>query len=218
MSGHSAPIHSKIGARVNVPTPIAILISGRGSNMQAIVAAISRGHVDATVRVVISNRADAPGLDWARQAGLKTLVLPHREFPTREAYDLALVAALRERGVQLVCLAGFMRVLGPHFCAAFPNAVLNVHPALLPAFPGVDAQRQALEYGVRVTGVTVHFVTPELDAGPIVAQAAVPVEDDDDVASLSARMLIEEHRLFPLALQSVITRRWHIEGRRVVFV
>jgi len=124
---------------------------------------------------------------------------------------------LRECGVQLVCLAGFMRVLGPHFCAAFPNAVLNVHPALLPAFCGVDAQRQALEYGVRVTGVTVHFVTPELDAGPIVAQVTVPVEDEDTVESLSARMLVEEHRLFPLAVQSVIAGRWRIEGRRVVF-
>jgi phosphoribosylglycinamide formyltransferase-1 len=217
MSGHSGPLHSKIGARVNVPTPIAILISGRGSNMQAIVAAIDRGQVHATVRVVVSNRADAAGLEWAKEAGFETLVLPHREYPTREAYDHALVAALRERGVQLVCLAGFMRVLGPDFCAAFANAVLNVHPALLPSFPGVDAQRQALEYGVRVTGVTVHFVTPELDAGPIVAQVTVPVEDNDTVESLSARMLIEEHRLFPLALKAVIEGGWRVEGRRVVF-
>jgi len=202
---------------VNVSTPIGILISGRGSNMQAIVAAIGRGQVHATVRVVVSNRADAPGLEWAREAGLETLVLPHREYQTREAYDHALVTALRERGVELVCLAGFMRVLGPDFCAAFPHAVLNVHPALLPAFPGVDAQRQALEYGVRVTGVTVHFVTPELDAGPIVAQVTVPVNDNDTVESLSARLLIEEHRLFPLALQSVIQGGWRIEGRRVVF-
>jgi phosphoribosylglycinamide formyltransferase-1 len=201
---------------VNVPTPIAILISGRGSNMQAIVRAISRGQVDATVRLVVSNRADAPGLAWAREAGLETQILAHRDHPTRESYDHALVKALRDRGVQLVCLAGFMRILGPDFCAAFPNAVLNVHPSLLPSFPGVDAQRQALDYGVRVTGVTVHFVTPELDAGPIVAQATVAVGDDDTVESLSARMLIEEHRLFPLALQSVITRRWRIEGRRVV--
>jgi len=217
MSRHSGPLHSKIGARVNVFTPIGILISGRGSNMQAIVAAIGRGQVHATVRVVVSNRADAPGLEWAREAGLETLVLPHREYQTREAYDHALVRALRERGVELVCLAGFMRVLGPDFCAAFPHAVLNVHPALLPAFPGVEAQRQALEYGVRVTGVTVHFVTPELDAGPIVAQVTVPVHDNDTVESLSARMLIEEHRLFPLALQSVIQGGWRIEGRRVVF-
>ena len=218
MSGHSGPLHSKIGAQVNVTTPIAILISGRGSNMQALVTAIGRGQVHAAVRVVVSNRADAAGLVWAKEAGIETLVLPHRDYPTREAYDHALVAALRERGVQLVCLAGFMRVLGPDFCAAFPNAVLNVHPALLPSFPGVDAQRQALEYGVRVTGVTVHFVTPELDAGPIVAQATVLVGDDDTVESLSARMLIEEHRLYPAALQSIIDGGWRIEGRRVVFV
>jgi phosphoribosylglycinamide formyltransferase-1 len=217
MSGHSGPLHSKIGAQVNATTPIAILISGRGSNMQAIVGAIGRGQVHAVVRVVVSNRVDAPGLEWAREAGLETLVLPHRDYPTREAYDHALVAVLRKHGVQLVCLAGFMRVLGPDFCAAFPNAILNVHPALLPSFPGVDAQRQALDYGVRVTGVTVHFVTPELDAGPILAQAPVPVKEDDNVASLSARMLIEEHRLFPLALQSVIQGGWRIEGRRVVF-
>lgn len=217
MSGHSGPLHSKIGAQVNATTPIAILISGRGSNMQAIVGAIGLGQVHATVRIVVSNRADAPGLAWAREAGLETLVLPHRDYPTRLAYDHALVAALRERGVTLVCLAGFMRILGPNFCEAYPNAVLNVHPALLPAFPGVDAQRQALEYGVRVTGVTVHFVTPELDAGPIVAQVIVPVKDDDTVESLSARMLAQEHRLFPLALQSVIQGGWRIEGRRVVF-
>lgn len=217
MSGHSGPLHSKIGAQVNATTPIAILISGRGSNMQAIVGAIGRGQVHAAVRVVISNRADAAGLEWAREAGIETLVVSHRDYPSREAYDHALVKALRARGVTLVCLAGFMRILGRDFCEAFPHAVLNVHPALLPAFPGVDAQRHALEYGVRITGVTVHFVTPELDAGPIVAQVTVPVEGDDTVASLSARMLIEEHRLFPLALQSVIAGRWRIEGRRVVF-
>ncbi len=216
MSGHSGPLHSKIGAQVNATTPIAILISGRGSNMQAIVGAIGRGQVQATVRVVLSNRADAPGLEWAREAGLETLVLPHREYPTREAYDHALVKALRERGVTLVCLAGFMRVLGPYFCAAFPNAVLNVHPALLPAFPGVDAQRQALEFGVKVTGVTVHFVTPELDAGPIIRQEAVVVRDDDTVETLSARLLTAEHRLFSEAVQSVIEGGWRLEGRRVV--
>lgn len=218
MSGHSVPTMSKYGARVNTtPTPIAILISGRGSNMQAIVLAIAAGTFNATIRVVVSNRADAPGLEWARSQGLETLVLSHRDFPTREAYDAALVSALQEHGVGLVCLAGFMRVLGPTFCDAFPNAILNVHPSLLPAFPGVDAQRQALEYGVKVSGVTVHFVTPELDAGPIVEQVIVPVHDDDTADSLSARILAEEHRVFPRAIQKISRGGWRIDGRRVVF-
>lgn len=218
MSGHSVPTSSNNGARVTtLPTPIAILISGRGSNMQAIVKAIAAGTLNATVRVVVSNRAEAPGLDWARSQGLDTLVLSHRDFPTREAYDTALVSALRERGADLVCLAGFMRVLGPTFCDAFPNAILNVHPSLLPAFPGVDAQRQALDYGVKVAGVTVHFVTPELDAGPIVEQVVVPVNDDDTAESLSARILVEEHRVFPRAIQKIARGGWRIDGRRVVF-
>lgn len=209
---------SKNDARVNTtPTPIAILISGRGSNMQAIVEAIEAGTLDATVRVVVSNRAEAPGLEWARSQRLQTLVPSHRDFPTREDYDAALVSALREHGVGLVCLAGFMRVLGPTFCDAFPNAILNVHPSLLPSFPGVDAQRQALEYGVKVSGVTVHFVTPELDAGPIVDQVIVPVRDDDTVESLSARILVEEHRVFPRAIQRISRGGWRIDGRRVVF-
>jgi len=218
MSGHSVPTKSKNGARViTTPTPIAILISGRGSNMQAIVGAIEAGTLHASVRVVVSNRADAPGLDWARSHGLRTLVLSHRDVPSRDAYDAALVSVLREHGVGLVCLAGFMRVLGPTFCSAFPNAILNVHPSLLPAFPGVDAQRQALEYGVKVSGVTVHFVTPELDAGPIVEQVTVPVHDDETVESLSARILVEEHRVFPRAIQKIARGGWRIDGRRVVF-
>lgn len=218
MSGHSAPTKSKYGARVNrTPTPIAILISGRGSNMQAIVRAIAAATLDATVRVVVSNRDDAPGLEWARSQGLETLVLSHRDFPTREAYDAALVTIMQEHGVGLVCLAGFMRVLGPTFCDAFPHAILNVHPSLLPAFPGVDAQRQALEYGVKVSGVTVHFVTPDLDAGPIVEQVIVPVHDGDTADSLSARILVEEHRVFPRAIQQIARGGWRINGRRVVF-
>ncbi len=185
--------------------------------MQALVSAVRAGTVTASVGVVVSNREDAPGLVWAREVGIATAVVPHGAYPTRAAYDEALVTVLQAHGVTLVCLAGFMRVLGPDFCRAFPSAILNIHPSLLPAFPGVDAQRQALEYGVRMTGVTVHFVTPELDAGPIVAQVSMPVNDDDTVESLSARMLIEEYRLFPLALQSVIQGGWRIEGRRVVF-
>lgn len=218
MSGHSVPTKSKYGARVTTsPTPIAILISGRGSNMQAIVRAIQAGALHAVVRVVVSNRLEAPGLEWARAQGIETMVLSHRDYPTRDAYDAALVNALRQRGATLVCLAGFMRVLGPTFCDAFPDAILNVHPSLLPAFVGVNAQRQALEYGVKVSGVTVHFVTPELDAGPIVEQVVVPVHDDDTAESLSARILVEEHRVFPRAIEKISRGGWRIDGRRVRF-
>ena len=181
------------------------------------IEAIARQELIATVALVISNRADAAGLARARDAGIETMVLPHGESSSREAYDGTLVAALRARRIDLVCLAGFMRRLGPTFCAAFPQAVLNIHPSLLPAFPGIDAQRQALEYGVKTSGATVHFVTPDLDAGPIVAQAAVPVHDEDSVDSLTARILAEEHRLYPRAIQRVLDGRWRIDGRRVIF-
>ena len=193
---------------------IGVLISGRGSNLQAIIDAIAERRLRARIAVVISNRADAAGLERAARAGIETLVLPHRDFASRDDYDLALAGALAERGVRLVCLAGFMRLLGAPFIAAFPNAVLNIHPSLLPAFPGLDAQRQALEHGVRITGATVHVVTPDLDAGPIVLQAAVPVEDDDTVASLSARILEQEHRIYPEAIGMVLAGGWRIEGRR----
>ncbi len=195
---------------------LGVLISGRGSNLQALLDAIVDGRVRARVAVVISNRADAPGLQRAAKAGIETLVLPHRDAPSRAAYDEMLVSALQSRGVTLVCLAGFMRLLGPRFCDAFPQAILNVHPSLLPAFPGVDAQRQALEAGVRVSGATVHFVTPALDAGPVIVQAAVPVHHDDTVASLSTRILSEEHRILPQAVQWVIEGRCHLENGRVV--
>ena len=198
------------------PVPLAILISGRGSNMRAIGEAVNEGRLRAVVRVVVSNRADAPGLQWAREAGIETLVLSHREFESREAFDRALVEALTTRGVRLVCLAGFMRLLTPLFFDAFPQAVLNVHPSLLPAFPGQDAQAQALAHGVKVSGVTVHFVTPELDNGPIIQQAAVPVREDDTCETLSARILVEEHRVYPEAIQRVIDGGWRVEGRRVV--
>jgi phosphoribosylglycinamide formyltransferase-1 len=197
--------------------PLATLISGRGSNLRAILEAEGEGRLDARVRVVVSNNPDAGGLAAARDAGVETLVMPHRAYATREAYDRALVAELRQRGIRIVCLAGFMRLLGPDFCDAFPNAILNIHPSLLPAFPGVDAQRQALAHGVKISGATVHFVTPELDAGPIIMQAPVPVRDDDTVETLSARILVEEHRIYPLALQRIATEPWRIDGRRVVF-
>lgn len=200
----------------NTPVPLAILISGRGSNMRAIVEAVGEGRVRAVVRVVVANREDAAGLAWAREAGIDTLVVPHRAYATRDGYDRALVEALTSRGVRLVCLAGFMRLLGSAFCDAFPLAVLNVHPSLLPSFPGVDAQAQALAHGVKVSGATVHFVTPELDAGPIIMQATVPVRDDDTSETLSARILVQEHLIYPEAVQRVIAGGWRIDGRRVV--
>jgi len=196
------------------PDPlIAILISGRGSNLRALVEA----RVPAEIRVVVSNVADAAGLEYARSQGIETVVMPHREYPSRDAFDRALAAALVSRGVSLVCLAGFMRRLGPAFCDAFPNAILNVHPSLLPAFPGVSAQAQAILHGVKIAGATVHFVTPELDAGPILLQAPVPVRDDDTAESLAARILTEEHRLYPAAVRLVLAGGWRLDGRRVIF-
>ena len=200
-----------------VEKSLAVLISGRGSNLAAIADAIAAGRLHARIALVIANRADAAGLAFAQDRGIETLVLPHGNFPSRDAYDDALVAAIRPHHVALVCLAGFMRRLGTRFCDAFPQAILNIHPSLLPAFPGADAQRQALEHGARITGATVHFVTPELDAGPILLQAAVPVERGDTIETLSARILAEEHRLYPEAIRRVLEDDWHIEGRRVVF-
>ncbi len=200
------------------PLPrVGVLISGRGSNLQALVDAAARGALQATVAVVIANKADAPGLARAREAGIETSVVLPRDYPERRAFDLAMVKVLEANRIELVCLAGFMRLLGPEFCDAFPHRVLNIHPSLLPAFPGVDAQRQALEHGVKVTGATVHFVTPELDAGPIVQQAAVAVHDDDTVASLSGRILEVEHAIYPAAAQRILHERWRIDGRRVSF-
>ena len=183
---------------------LGVLISGRGSNLQAIIDAIKDGRLKATVAIVISNRADALGLDKARTAGIETLVLPQSAYSTREEYDQVLVQHLQERQVDLVCLAGFMRLLSQVFIDAFPNAVLNVHPSLLPAFPGLDAQRQAWEHGVRVSGATVHLVTVDLDAGPIVEQAAVPVRADDTPETLAARILVEEHRIYPQAIARIL--------------
>jgi phosphoribosylglycinamide formyltransferase-1 len=185
--------------------------------LHAIIEAIADGRLRAGIAVVISNRADAPGLEHARRAGIETRVLPHGAYASREDYDRALVDELRRHHVRVVCLAGFMRRLGPAFCDAFRHAILNVHPSLLPAFPGIDAQQQAVHHGVKVSGVTVHFVTPELDAGPIVAQTAVPVHDDDTAASLAARILVAEHRLYPEAIQRVLAGGWRIDGRRVLF-
>jgi phosphoribosylglycinamide formyltransferase 1 len=185
---------------------IAVLISGRGSNLQALIDAIATKRIDATIAAVISNRADAQGLDRARAAGIAAVTIPHRDYPTRDAFEAALVAELRARDVALVCLAGFMRLLGPTYLDAFGGRTLNIHPSLLPAFPGVDAQRQALEHGVKVAGATVHFVTDELDGGPIVAQGAVPVLEGDTADTLAARILEVEHRIYPEAVASVLDK------------
>ena len=200
------------------PTPprLAVLISGRGSNLQSIIAAIAEGRLEAQVAVVVSNRAGAPGLERARAAGIESIHLSPGDYPNRDAYDQAVADALVSRGVSLVCLAGFMRLVGRPLLDAFPNRILNIHPSLLPAFPGLDAQRQALEHGVRVTGVTVHLVTAGLDDGPIVGQAAVPVLDGDTVETLAARILVEEHRIYPEAIRLVLDGGWTLDGRRFV--
>jgi phosphoribosylglycinamide formyltransferase-1 len=195
---------------------IGVLISGRGTNLQALIDAEQAGRLGGRIVVVISNRQRAEGLDRARRAGIETLILPHEEHATREAYDRTLVGALRERHVRLVCLAGFMRRLSAEMCDAFPNAILNIHPSLLPSFPGSHAQRQALEHGVKVSGATVHLVTPELDAGPIVLQAAVPVKNDDSIETLAERILATEHRLYPEAVRIVLSGGWRLAGRRLV--
>jgi phosphoribosylglycinamide formyltransferase-1 len=185
---------------------LGILISGRGSNMQAILDAIRQGELDARVGVVVSNVASAPGLARAQEAGVPTVVIDHKEFSSREAFDRAVVDELQKREVDLVCLAGFMRLLSPLFVRAFPGRILNIHPSLLPSFPGLDAQRQALEHGVKVTGCTVHIVDEELDHGPIVLQTAVPVREDDTEETLSDRILAEEHRAYPRAIRLVLDR------------
>jgi phosphoribosylglycinamide formyltransferase 1 len=195
---------------------LAVLISGRGSNLQSIIDAIGRGDLDATIAVVVSNRADAAGLQRARQAGIETIVLSPREHAGRDAFDRAIAEELRRRNIGLVCLAGFMRLVGAPLLDAFPNRVLNIHPSLLPSFPGLEAQRQALEHGVRVSGATVHLVTAELDGGPIVLQSAVPVLDDDTPDTLAARILIQEHRIYPEAIRIVLDEKWTLDGRRFV--
>jgi phosphoribosylglycinamide formyltransferase 1 len=200
----------------SAPPRLAVLISGRGSNLQSIIAAIADGRLGAQVAVVASNRADAPGLEHARAAGIEALHLNPRNHATRDAYDQAVADALVSRGVRLVCLAGFMRLVGRPLLDAFPDRILNIHPSLLPAFPGLEAQRQALEHGVRVTGATVHFVTAGLDEGPIVQQASVPVLEGDTVETLAARILVEEHRIYPEAIQIVLDGHWTIVGRRFV--
>lgn len=196
---------------------LGILISGRGSNFQAIADSIDAGRIDARIEVVISNRSDAAGLEIARRRGLNPICIPSKGLD-REAYDRVVVAELRKYKVDLVCLAGFMRLLSAYFVREFPQKILNIHPSLLPAFPGLDAQHQAIDHGVKITGCTVHFVDEMLDAGPIVIQKAVPVLDDDTVDTLSARILKEEHQIYTEAIRLVLSGKYRIEGRRVISV
>lgn len=193
-----------------------VLLSGRGSNLQALIDAIAQGRLDASIAVVISNIENAGGLARARAAGIEALYISHRGWPVREEYDRALARELKARDVTLVCLAGYLRLITPPLLEAFPNAILNIHPSLLPSFPGLDAQQQAIDYGVRVSGVTVHLVTRELDAGPIIVQRPVPVLEADTPKTLAARILEEEHRVYPEAVQIVLDGKWRVEGRRFV--
>jgi phosphoribosylglycinamide formyltransferase-1 len=196
-------------------TRLGILLSGRGSNFEAIARNIAAGTIDAEIAAVVSNRPDATGLETARRSGLPAVCIPSKGLD-REVYDRVVLEELAARRVELVCLAGFMRLLSATFIRAFPNRILNIHPSLLPAFPGLDAQRQAWEHGVRLTGCTVHFVDEHLDSGPILIQAPVPVMDNDTVETLSARILKEEHRIYSEALRIVIGGQYRIEGRRVI--
>jgi phosphoribosylglycinamide formyltransferase-1 len=195
---------------------IGVLLSGRGSNFEALAESVAAGRIpDAEIAIVISNREGAPGVQRARARGIEARVIPSKGLE-REAYDKLVVAALREKQVGLVCLAGFMRLLSPFFVAAFRNRILNIHPSLLPAFPGLEAQRQALEYGVKWSGCTVHLVDENLDAGPIVVQSPVEVLDGDTPETLAARILKEEHRIYSEAVRMVLEGRFHIDGRRVI--
>jgi phosphoribosylglycinamide formyltransferase-1 len=194
---------------------IAVLLSGRGSNFNAIADRIESGKLDAEIALVLSNKESAPGLENARRRGLETLFLPSKGTG-REAFDARAVDALRANDVAIVCLAGFMRILSPVFLRAFPCGILNIHPSLLPSFPGLDVQRQALEYGVKFSGCTVHFVDESLDGGPIIRQATVPVMDGDSVESLSSRILSEEHRIYAEAIDLVLSGRCELDGRRVL--
>ena len=196
---------------------VGVLLSGRGSNFLALHDATLRGELPAEIVLVASNVAAAPGLARGRERGLPAVAVPHRDEPDRASHEAKLIAALRGAEVDWVCLAGYMRLLSPAFVAAFPRRILNIHPSLLPCFPGVDAQAQALAHGVKLTGCTVHLVDEGLDSGPIVVQRAVPVLDGDSPETLAARILEQEHVAYPEALRSLLTRPWEIRGRRLVF-
>ena len=195
---------------------IGVLLSGRGSNFEALADSVAAGRIPgAEIAVVVSNREGAPGIEKAKERGIAARVIPSKGLE-REVYDRQVVAVLNEHKVDLVCLAGYMRLLSPFFVASFPNRILNIHPSLLPSFPGLESQRQALEYGVKFAGCTVHFVDENLDAGPIVLQATVPVRDDDTEETLASRILVEEHRIYTEAVRIVLEGKYKIVGRRVV--
>jgi phosphoribosylglycinamide formyltransferase-1 len=194
---------------------IGVLLSGRGSNFEALADSVAAGRIpDAEIAIVLSNREAAPGLQKAIERKIPAKAIPSKGLE-REAYDKLVVAALKEAGVDLVCLAGYMRLISPHFVSAFPNRIINVHPSLLPAFPGLESQRQAIEHGAKFSGCTVHFVDENLDAGPIILQACVPIEDDDTPDTLGERILKQEHRIYTEAVKIVLEERYRIEGRRV---
>jgi phosphoribosylglycinamide formyltransferase-1 len=194
---------------------IAVLVSGSGSNLQAIIDASERGEIPCRVGIVISNKADAYGLVRAKKHGIPTESVDHKGFSTREEFDAKLVEIIRGTGAELVCLAGFMRVLTPVFVHAFPNRILNIHPALLPSFPGTHGPGQALSYGVRFSGCTVHFLDEGVDTGPVIVQAVVPLYDDDTEDTLAARILVQEHRIYPMAIRLFFSGKLEVKGRRV---
>ncbi|MBU0574138.1 MAG: phosphoribosylglycinamide formyltransferase [Candidatus Margulisiibacteriota bacterium] len=196
-------------------TRLAILISGTGTNMQAIIDACERKEVPAQVTVVISDKPDAPGLERAKKHRIPAVVFEPKDFPSKDAYELEIVKELQKKRIDLVCLAGYMRIVGPTLLSPFKGRMINIHPALLPSFPGLHAQQQAFDYGVTITGATVHFVDDGVDTGPIIVQSAVPVKEDDTVESLSARILAEEHRIYPKAIKWFAEGKLTIEGRKV---
>jgi phosphoribosylglycinamide formyltransferase 1 len=200
----------------NPTVKLGVLISGSGTNLQAIIDAILQGDLKAEIRLVISNRADAQGLERARRHGIETSIIDHRKLSSREDFDRAVLAALRDRSVELVALAGFMRLLSPIMLDAFPGRIMNIHNSLLPSFPGIHGPKDAIEYGVKIAGCTVFFVTSGVDVGPVIVQAAVPVLPGDDEARLAARILTQEHRIFPHAIALFQQGRLEIQGRRVI--
>ncbi len=194
---------------------IGVLASGRGTNLQAIIDAIENGEVDARIALVLSDQPDAPALERANKHGIESLWLDPKQFSGQKEYDRAVAGKLKEKGVDLVCLAGYMRILGPEFIRTFEGKIINIHPSLLPAFPGLNVQQKAIDYGVKFSGCTVHFVNEEVDAGPIILQAVVPVHESDDAGSLAERILIQEHLIYPRAIQLIAENRLHIDNRKV---
>jgi phosphoribosylglycinamide formyltransferase 1 len=194
---------------------IGILVSGRGTNLQAIIDAIDNGELNARIAVVLSNKKEAPALERAQQKGIQTVYLDPKQFADKKAFDLALAGKLEDHQVDLVCLAGYMRILSPEFIRKFERKIINIHPSLLPAFPGLDVQQRAIDHGVKFSGCTVHFVNEEVDGGPIILQAVVPVHESDDAETLADRILIQEHLIYPRAIQLIVESRLHIENRKV---